>query len=487
MPVGPSNLLSKPRTAISPSQEELEAWELYKENEIRKLPKWRQALMGAVEGLLGLEFKPWDKATTRDNVNFAVQLIQAGLPFSAIMKGRSVYHGTPYASRIAKEGFDPSQYNKEDTLGWLTHFAEDPTYASSYAAKTGRGGSIIPVKLGAQNVLDLIEPNIDDLAQAMASIRPEQRKHLLSLFRYTKRLIGERHPLGSLSQVIDLSSRAFKGAKIEDIPARAVAQKLRLNEEEFNRTPFDAIRYHDINERSWAVKPEVINRSTTSWGAPLSSKIIPEKRSRRFIGDPSGVVRNEILGLEKALDNKPSHLSASSGQKVVDDPNLKPELKSKSVVTKPKPAPGKSKYVVFDPSTTEGYITTFDTESEALNFISKNPKFDYYYGTPVLSPKDLVAGQYDAIGNPHEVKYVVWDTVKEAFDFAKSKPAVVGFTTETFPKFKIGDEIKVISGPKFFPGQLKAVPPKMKLHTKQHIESLYKFLDAGGKVKILGK
>lgn len=214
----------------------------------------------------------------------------AGLPFSAYKaKGlKSIYHGTQ--KRFDK--FDPSKYDKDDVLGWLTHFAEDPKYAGSYALggtkhqgidKSDKWSDIFlpnywDDKIGdyinvrprtiiaepeAKNVLDLVDPHPDDISQALAFADPYHRKEVINVFKTARRFPSQLK--------MNLKSTHYPDKDIipdKEIPVRSAASRLRLTPEATEKMPFDAIRYHDMSEKSWAIPERTPIRS--SFGAPLN-------------------------------------------------------------------------------------------------------------------------------------------------------------------------------------------------------------------------
>lgn len=310
-PLQPSTAGLKP---LSPEEQSL--MDRYNESQQALDPTWKKVIRGGVGGiagatssLFGQNFEP-GAPSAFDKGNAVGQLLQAGLPFAAyagkLMKGESelpqIYHGT----QKVFENFDPSKYDTSDVLGWMTHFSENPSYASAEYAGGGSKGikkvsfnpaygpveegeltaqeypfhptlkktnvakpRMIPARPKAQNVLDLVDPNPDDLSAALAAHGPDERKRLLAEFKAAKahvrespedahRLLRENH-YGSVDR-IDVPKN--------EIPARYLADRLRMTPEEFDKTLFDAIRYRDNSEKSWAIPERT--PIETPWGTPLN-------------------------------------------------------------------------------------------------------------------------------------------------------------------------------------------------------------------------
>lgn len=303
------DILRETYSGTQPTEEQIQANEILARQKQSEDPLWKKlgragvdVITGGLEGLLGVEPKRnISNAGPAEYANIAGQLLQSGLPFGAyksILPKGNIFHGT----QKMFDKFDPSVYDKSDTLGWMTHFAEDPAYASKYAMGAVKGGSPIDVKpsymlqepikphalnwMGekiaprllvaepeAKNVLDLVDPNIDDLSQVLASFSPERRARYIRDFKQSRQIaeLSKRKPklMGPLGQ-----SRHYpEGISPEEYPVRSLAEILRLEPGQLERTPFDAIRYRDIGERSWAIPESTPIRS--AYGAELSD--VPRK------------------------------------------------------------------------------------------------------------------------------------------------------------------------------------------------------------------
>lgn len=226
----------------------------------------------------------------------------AGLPFDKYPIKR-IYHGT---QRLFDK-FDPSKYDKNDVLGWMTHGAEDPEYAGiHYAMGRSKGlktfninddypdvetegkfwdnlsqdfkstkviPHMLPLKPEAKNVLDLVDPNSDDISQALAALPPLDRAVAIREFKDSRRYVrdmrtryGEDYT-SSQALANDLGiARNHLPDKMDfaEIPIRVTADKLRLTPEQFKRSPFDAIRYRDNEHKSWAIPEDTAIRSAIS-------------------------------------------------------------------------------------------------------------------------------------------------------------------------------------------------------------------------------
>ena len=255
---------------------------------------------------------------------------KAGLPFASIMKGKSVFHGT----QRPWETIDYSKLDTSDVLGSMFHAAEDPAYASrGYAMGFSKGakaipesGSIlsekdlttgtkfyqsgipkllnprvIPLVPDAKNVLDLVDPNPDDLSHALASLGPSVREDLIKKFKDTRRFARLR------PEAVEhlLPSKHYAGSESvnpKEVPIRRIAEELRLSPEEFQKTLFDAIRYRDTNQKSWAIPEGTPIRSL--FGAPLTKESISPITMRRMeVGEKGNL---PVLSKSKKIKEAPT-------------------------------------------------------------------------------------------------------------------------------------------------------------------------------------
>lgn len=128
------------------------------------------------------------------------------------------FHGTPYAQRIADEGFDPSVLGRgNDQMGAGFYFTDEPYQASGYATNLQARAlpeatpGVIPVLLRAQN------PNIIDI-DAPAGMGIELTADMAA--DIMKRSPSLRSDEGPLSNFIEASSLdGYTDADIEQIAA----------------------------------------------------------------------------------------------------------------------------------------------------------------------------------------------------------------------------------------------------------------------------
>lgn len=276
-----------------------------------------EGITGLISGYLGTNQVERGQPRNARNIGTAIgellgfapspgDVVKAGLPFAAIMKGADVYHGTQ--RQLTK--FNPRKNDRNDVLGWMHHFAEDPEYSSKdyafghskgiktlpYARnpiypqppltdqdltgfdyKTGKYAKItptvFPVQLGAKNTLDLVDPNLDDIMEAVAALHPEDKERMINLFKQVRRdpedyrmsLNSRHHP--------DL-----KDMPRSEILPKILAEEIRLDPDTFPKTSFDAIRYRDMGYKSWAVPEGTPIHSR--FGAPMSDIWTPMQVNR---------------------------------------------------------------------------------------------------------------------------------------------------------------------------------------------------------------
>lgn len=205
----------------------------------------------------------------------------AGLPFAAIAKLKglrevagkpAVFHGT----RQTFDTFDPTKNDVFDKLGWMTHFAEDPQYADVYAAadglkvgqNPGTASRVIPAHLDAKNTFDTINPSIPDLETYLAALPPHRRNSELANFKADK--------------------KHWKPGSATKKLAQNSINRLANDPDLIKRTPFDAVRYLDGGEPTWAIPNPA--QATTPWGTPLGQPA-RTKRLTDFKVTPKGSVR----------------------------------------------------------------------------------------------------------------------------------------------------------------------------------------------------
>lgn len=301
MPNSLFNNFNKPKVPKELNSEQLRLWEQYSKQQQEKDPTWLkmaktgfEGSMGAVSSLFGKDF-PNHPISNFDRGNALGQLAQAGLPFAAygskLLKGK-VFHGT---QRIFDK-FNPDVNDASDVLGWMTHFAEDPKYASEQYAGGGSKGlkhislgpeygevlpnelktygathdkpsnihpRVIPAQINAKNVLDLVNPNMTDLSAALAPMDYYKRKSFINTFKEAR-----RNPIEARGRLNQNHFGDIAKIPLNEIPAKRLADRLQLTPEEFDKTQFDAIRYNDDKHKSWAVPSHT--EINTPWGTPLN-------------------------------------------------------------------------------------------------------------------------------------------------------------------------------------------------------------------------
>jgi hypothetical protein len=247
----------------------------------------------------------------------------AGLPFismrSAIKGGEKVVNPVYRGAARARETLDPAFYKIDDTLGWMTHAAENPQYADQYSIHgtkaypvTGEENTPVlrehltdyrnrqlqpwtqPIVLRNKNTLDLINPNWDDLSQAVASLPDYERARLVKNHKET----------------IQSKIEGYNWAQ----PDKELSGSLRETYREpdlFKRSPFDAIRYNDAGEPSWAFPEETLNTAVTPWGVPINKETIGRKYPAigrpRFLVGPEGIIENPNPTAERLQKLVSSH------------------------------------------------------------------------------------------------------------------------------------------------------------------------------------
>lgn len=204
------------------------------------------------KGLIGFDDAPSGESISGSNA--LGQVLTAGLPFHAITKGKPVFHGT---GKVFQR-FDPRRYDKADTLGSFTHFAENPEYAAKYATsdmkiERGNNPNIIPAYIDSKNTLDLTEPNSitgEDVSAILAALEDS----------YTKSIIKRTY-----------QAKLRNPEDVNINPNKTIEHFLSAEPKVLEKTPFDAIRYRDSdNDKSiaWAVPDRTT--ITTPWGTDIS-------------------------------------------------------------------------------------------------------------------------------------------------------------------------------------------------------------------------
>lgn len=190
-----------------------------------------------------------------------------------------LFHGTDRLHNVLNEGWNKAFADKSDTLGWMGHAAENPSYAESYmGGMKGHGHipgeetkGIIPVTLPEKTlVMDTWKPDEDDFLRlhSAAPAGSDLQNDIANAFRRFKQT-------GTPAEYGGDPSQAMRGL-VE-----------RFNPEDFKKTGIGAIRYPDAGNKAWAFPdPTIVHGAYTkdvlnsgpqvppipkSWGPPTPS------------------------------------------------------------------------------------------------------------------------------------------------------------------------------------------------------------------------
>lgn len=276
-------------------------------------------------------------------------MLKAGLPFAAyrpMLKGipGGVGHGTTVLDKVVAEGVDKSRFDVRDVLGWLFHAAEDPEYFNQYADGFKRTAGVskigvLPLAPEAQNVLDLVDPSLDDIGKAIAPVTGVEREYILNAYkearRYKEALDTElqkipEYDAKELAQRIRdenwiRSDHVPVAENLTDIsndpvyqrlPAFKIAERLRLTPEQFAQTDFDAIRYNDMDKKSWAFDVDRVPLKTVI-GTEVPVKRQPLPKRETFRVGPEGDINTPLTEHYEMLKVHPDAMSEirAMGQK----------------------------------------------------------------------------------------------------------------------------------------------------------------------------
>lgn len=186
---------------------------------------------------------------------------EAAIPFPI---GKKVFHGSPFRFKE----FDPSMTDKQDTLGSMMHFAENPRYAETY---TGQGLNVSKTHPYIDRTEFPESPNI-----RVSELDVDQALDIIDNFSSedVKRLLEAGFPMSVMSRVIDVGPRER---------AALVNMILQENPDMLRKAGYQAIRYQDLDEPAWAVfdptreKLETfVNPDEIGSRIPFESRINPE-------------------------------------------------------------------------------------------------------------------------------------------------------------------------------------------------------------------
>jgi len=323
----------------------------YAMEEQEQLPEWKKKVRGLFEsgvdataGMLGLPAYPETKSYGMG------ELTNAGIPFLALGKklglpeisGKPVvWRGDPGISEASKTYKDINQqyFNLQDTLGYMGHAAENPNYAiKNYMYR--KGSPYRPTQVESYGYNPAARPNLTAVTapssrNAVDVTRlPEDLEDVEKLVNGLKMWDPRRSPFGSGERLDKQKAQELA----EEIPSlwrlqQPIDKKLRegvpltmreqrdldhigdmmdnirvpLNDPEItDKLGFDAIRYTDVGNTSWAF-PDV-SKMETPWGTKLGQKSMGDYRYRVTTADNVNAgtwqerIRKEDLGYFKTQE-----------------------------------------------------------------------------------------------------------------------------------------------------------------------------------------
>lgn len=219
-------------------------------------------------------------------------LLQGAIPFPA---GKRIFHGSRQAGKIAKEGFDMNLNDPDDTLGWMIHAAKDPNYANDYSGvsksypyvnaaydKQREGAGILPMTSNATKMFDAYNPEAEDIARLVSGVT------------------GNKDRFGRDKRQVLIDAWKQKRLKVtRDEPIRDIVNY--LSPEEFNKTGFDAIRYPDLNNESYAfpdpskLQTAYGNEPIGGLGLNIDRTPIPLEGGKGVLMYPTSKAKKEIV------------------------------------------------------------------------------------------------------------------------------------------------------------------------------------------------
>ena len=238
-----------------------------------KMPYWQrktqELLEGVTSGLVGDEGNAAQESIFRRGAHAVGEILGGALPAPALMKKlgiQKLFHGTRDLRGVAEKGLDFTKHNRNDILGWMGHFAEQPTYAEQYAFGGMRSPEVAPGTIPAKirgNVLDTFNPDPEDYARIASALPQHERAKFVRDIRAADNSDSKRY---ILSDYID-----------------------KMTPQQFERTGVDAVRYNDVGMKAWAISQpgSAINPYTNE---PFSGLPPREFMARpRFIAGPEGI------------------------------------------------------------------------------------------------------------------------------------------------------------------------------------------------------
>lgn len=359
----------------------------------------------------------------------------AGLPFvsmrgvrnaaGVIEKVEPVYRG----SKRARLTLDPAFYDTNDTLGWMTHAAENPEYASEYSIHGAKGMSIPDpndvfhssgylrnddlkdawgqklspftrqMVIRNENTFDAINPNPDDLSAALAAVPAGRRKNLIKDFKDIQRT-------NNYSPSEDLAKQIIYEFN---------------NPRTFRSSPFDAVRYSDAGQPSWAFPEHILNQTVTPGGVPINKQTVgrtyPPVEKPRFIAGPEGIADNSHYSSQygptnsdvvKRLYDEVAKVKVYSPLSNAPKVTSKPESPWKKVIDNPNDykvsAFGKPNFAKFLENTSvdkKDIIHGMLNQPKVWNWLRYSPNKPPTIGEKLAAKvKELEAKGYNVISKP---------------------------------------------------------------------------------------
>jgi hypothetical protein len=258
----------------------------------QEMPSWKQFMQGVLDSVGGSSVLN-DQIDLHNPYGYGKTLTElmqiAGIPFPI---GKKVFHGSPGMSRIAEEGFDMTKNDPGDTLGWMIHAADSPHYAGTYVgdfdtshnplayrSDANKGKGILPLTSNAQNMLDAYNPSTEDLVRLVSGVGQNVDKYGKS----KRDIIIDAFKKGDT----DIS----RGHPIRDVVNYMTPQ-------EFSRTGFDAIKYPDIDQTSYAF-PDPHQLKYAYSGETVGGKGLINTGPTKDIELPGGGVYKQKTNLDK--------------------------------------------------------------------------------------------------------------------------------------------------------------------------------------------